>query len=104
MCIRDRNPVVGYANHLEEGMCVAFQHRVAPAFSGVNIKVGLASYLEAESLVKKLHKDVFHAGKLIREHTGAFSKATPMALKSIFPKADSTLLAKLCEECRPRPR
>lgn len=98
------NPVVGYANHLEEGMSVAFQHEIAPAFSGVLIKVGLASYLEAESLAKKLHKDVFHAGKLIREHVGAFSKATPMNLKTLFPNADKTLLAKLCEECRPRPR
>lgn len=98
------NPVVGNANYLEEGFAVAFQHHVAPAFSGVMIKVGLQSYLEAEVLVKKLHKDVFHAGKLIREHVGAFSKVTATNLATIFPDADRTLLAKLAEECRPRPR
>jgi hypothetical protein len=100
-CVHLLNPVIGDVNLLEEGFAVAFQRLVAPSLSGVEISVAPATYLEAERLVRQLDKNVFHAGKLIRQHLGALSTATPAGLRRLFPNADRDLLDRLTAKCSP---
>jgi hypothetical protein len=97
-CVHLLNPVVGDVNFLEEGFAVAFQQSAAASLTGVKI-TNDAPYLEAEALVGRLDKNVVHAGKLIRQHIGAFSKATSENLRRLFPAADRDLLQKLIAKC-----
>ena len=100
-CVHLLNPVIGDVNFLEEGFAVAFQRLVAPSLSGVDMTISPAIYLEAERLVRQLDKNVFHAGKIIRQHIGAFSKGTPADLRRLFPTADRDLLERLTAKCSP---
>jgi hypothetical protein len=96
------NPVDGCTNYLEEGIAVEFQDFFAPQFSGEKISVVLPSYLEAQRLVRGLHKEPFKAAKKIRALCGSLSSVSYNDLSRLFPNKDAGLLHKLVQECKPR--
>jgi hypothetical protein len=96
------DPMKHYTNTLEEGVAVAFQHMVTPAFSGVPIRVTLPTYLAAESLVVGLGMDIPLMVRTVRERYGRLSGVTTDQLRAAFPHISDESLNRLAGECSPR--
>ena len=96
------NPIVGFANWLEEGIAVAFSIEMSseltrhPQFPSEG-----SNYAIAMSLLQSLPKEYQEAAKLIRAEC-ALNSVTNDILQRLFPRTAPAILAKLAETCVPR--
>ena len=90
------NPVPGNANHLEEGVAVAFSLRVQPSYS-ISIQPSIPSYLHASELASMLPGGSLQAARRVRDRFGALDGITAQHLRELFPSAGGVVLEKLCE-------
>ncbi len=96
------NPIVGYANWLEEGVAVEFSIHAQTLFDIPIQSPTSGPYFEALNMVRSLPGGTFSSAKLIRGRFGSLSAVTFEQLFVLFPACGQADLRKLSEQCVPR--